>query len=386
MDKHFNVLILASPIPTARFAGIARCARENGWYLTIEDRRYPPVDWQGDGVLVMLPEGDDALADAVARYRRRKIPVVDMKLSRPDIDLPRVTADNAAIGTLAAGHFADRAFTNLAWYSSRWSPVQETRYEAFAKGSRRAAPDKWVWSETGKAGGGMGDGRLRWLEARLKKAPKPLGVFCHGDYDATCVLSACISAGLSVPNDVAILGVGDNEIGCENQPVPLSSIRLDYGRIGYEAAALLQKLMKGGKAPASPRLIPPTCVTQRRSTDTLATQDPVLREALALIADNFTKPMSAAKIAKKLKVARVKLDKVFADELGRSPGAEVLRRRLDKARYLLTETDTKVVDVAPLTGFCNAPYLIRTFKKAYGVSPAIWRRREAATRKSRAGF
>jgi LacI family transcriptional regulator len=386
MEKHFNVLILASPVPTARFSGIARFARENGWFLTIEDRHCPPADWEGDGVLVMLSSENEALAEAVQRYRRRKIPVVDMKLARPDISLPRVTGDSAAMGRLAAEHFSERAFTNLAWYSSKWSPVQEERFGAFVENSKRATPDKWVWSDTGKATGGLGDGRLRWLEGKLKKAAKPLGVFCYSDYDATCVLNACLAAGLSVPEDVAILGVDDNEIICENQPVPLSSIRHDHGRVGYEAAALLQRLMKGGKAPSKPQLIAPVGITTRRSTDIIAAKDPILRDALAFIAENFMRPMSASKIAKAVGTSRIRLDKAFAAELGRSPGAEVMRRRLAKARYLLTDTDTKVIAIASQTGFCNAPYLIRSFKKVFGASPSVWRRREAATRKGRAGF
>ena len=386
MEKNFNVLILASPVPTARFGGIARFARENGWFLTIEDRHCPPADWNGDGVIVMLSSENEALAEAVQRYRRRKIPVVDMKLARPDIALPRVTGDDEAIGRLAAEHFAERAFTNLVWYSSKWSPVQASRYEAFVKKAKRAEPEKWVWSETGKAGAGLGDGRLGWLEGKLKKAPKPLGVFCHSDYDATCVLNACRAAGLSVPEDIAILGVDDNEMVCENQPVPLSSVRYDYGRVGYEAAALLQRLMTGARAPVKPKLIAPVGITARRSTDIIAAKDTILRNALAFIGENFMKPMSASKIAKAVGTSRVRLDKAFAAELGRSPGAEVMRRRLAKARHLLTDTDTKVIAIASQTGFCNAPYLIRSFKKAFGASPSVWRRREAAVRKGRVGF
>ncbi len=386
MEKHFNVLVLASPVPTARFGGIARYARENGWFLTIEDRLCPPVDWEGDGVLAMLSADNPALAQAVQRYRRRKIPVVDMQLARPDISLPRVTGDDAAIGRLAAEHFASRAFINLVWYSSKWSPVQEGRYDAFVKNAKRAEPGKWVWSDTGRASGGIGDGRLRWLEGKLAKAPRPLGVFCHSDYDAISVLNACLKAGLSVPEEVAILGVGDNEIACENQSVPLSSIRHDYGRIGYEAAALLQHLMQGGGNPAKPQLIQPVGVTTRQSTEIIAAKDPVLRAALAFIADNFTRPMSASRIAKAIGTSRIRLDKAFSTELGRSPGAEVMRRRLDKARRLLTDTDTKVIAIASQTGFCNAPYLIRSFKKAFGYSPSVWRHREAASRKERVGF
>ncbi len=387
MKEHFNVLILASPVPTARFAGIARFAHENGWYLTIEDRHCPPTDWQCDGVITLLSEKNEALAEAVQRYRRRKIPVVDMQLARPDIALPRVAEDDDSIGILAAEHFSERAFTNLAWYSSKNSPAQEARYDAFAKGIPNGKPAQWIWGDADKAAAaGIGDGRLRWLKGKLAKAPRPLGVFCNSDYDASCVLNACLEAGISVPDEVAILGIGDNEIRCENLPVPLSSVRLDYSRAGYETAELLHTLMTGGKVPAEPRLVLPLGVTPRRSTETIAARDPILRDALVFIADNFTKPLSASKIAKAVGTTRFRLNAAFAAELDRSPGDEVMRRRLAKARYLLTETNTKVTEIPQQTGFCNAPYLIRSFKKVYGMSPSVWRRREAATRKGRAGF
>ena len=386
MKKIFNVLILASPVPTPRYAGVARFAREHGWYLTVEDPQCPPADWEGDGVIVMLSAENEALADAVQRYRRKKIPVVDLMLARPDINLPRVTGDNEAIGKLAAEHFGDRAFTNLAWYSSKWSPIEEVRFEAFAKNARRASPDKWVWSDAGKPVAGLGDGRIRWLEAKLKKAGKPLGVFCQSDYDAMCVLNACQSAGLSVPDDVSILGVDDNEMICANQAVPLSSVRDDHAGVGFEAAALLQRLMNGEKAPSKPQLVKPLGVTTRKSTDIIAAKDPILRNALAFIGENFARPMSASKIAKAVGTTRIRLDKAFAAELGRSPGAEVMRRRLSRARYLLTDTDTKVIAIASQTGFCNAPYLIRSFKKVFGFSPSVWRRREENAKKNRIGF
>ena len=152
MKKSFNVLILANPVPTPRYAGVARFAREHGWHLTVEDPQCPPADWEGDGVVVMLSAENEALADAVQRYRRKKMPVVDMMLARPDINLPRVTGDNGAVGKLAAEHFGDRAFTNLAWYSTKWSPIEASRFEAFTKNARRSSPEKWVWSDAGKPG------------------------------------------------------------------------------------------------------------------------------------------------------------------------------------------------------------------------------------------
>ena len=114
----------------------------------------------------------------------------------------------------------------------------------------------------------------RWLTAELARLPKPLGIFAYSDYDASRVLGICREHGIDVPREVSILGVDNNPIICENQQIALSSVNHDLERVGYEGAALLDRLMQGEAAPERPVLIPPRGVTTRQSTDTAAVSDP----------------------------------------------------------------------------------------------------------------
>ena len=210
--KRRNVLILVTPAYQPRLAGIARYARQHGWQLTILDRiARKPKGWNGDGVLVTLRDNPETVA-FVKSLRRRNKPVVDLTFNHPEMRLPRVSGDHAAMGRLAHEHFAERNFRHFAWFSTNWLNIHKLRYEGFAGQdsvprwviSEEAPPDRiddFAWFE-------------RWLGAKLRTAPKPLALLAYDDADAARALGACITAGLSVPDDVAILGIGGRPSRC----------------------------------------------------------------------------------------------------------------------------------------------------------------------------
>ena len=267
-----NVLLLTTPSSPGRFAGVARFARANAWHLTVADRLTHALDgWTGDGALVTLRD-DETIMRHVRSLRKHGIPVVDLTLTRPDVPLPRVAGDNAAIGRAAAAHFASRYFRHAAWFSTGWGHQHELRFKAFAD-ALVTAPERWAWElTTQKAKADDWHSLSRWLARRLSSAKRPLGVFCFDDADASRVESAALAAGLSIPADVAILGAGDDAPLCQSQMVPISSVRHDLERNGYAGAALLARLMSGGKPPSEPILIAPrgiaerVCVRPRAST------------------------------------------------------------------------------------------------------------------------
>ena len=111
-----KILVMVSPVSAPRINGIARYAREHDWHLVIQDRMGTrPLAWDGDGVIVTL-RADNAAVNVVRKIRGRGIPVIDMTIDRPEIALPRVMSDHEAIGRMAAEHFAERNFRNLAWF------------------------------------------------------------------------------------------------------------------------------------------------------------------------------------------------------------------------------------------------------------------------------
>jgi len=294
---------------------------------------------------------------AVRRFLRRGIPVVDLTVACPSVKVPRVVSDHAGIGALAARHFRERGFETLAWYSSAWSNVHALRYDGFRREAGHPAPAKWSAAN---------------LMARLHNAPKPVGVLAFDDVDAARVLAACRTAGVRVPEDVSVLGIGNDPFLCENQSTPISSVDQNLSEAAFRGAALLQRLMEGEKADGA-EVVPPLGLTSRASTDTLAHRNPTVRDALLYIHRNLSTPFGAAQVAADLSIPRARLDRLFSAETGHSIGDEILRQRLLRVRRLLTDKTVPISRIAKVCGFCNPAYLTNVFRRETGQTPRAWR-------------
>lgn len=367
-----NVLVMVSPVSAARIAGIARYAREHGWHLMIQDRLgHRPLAWNGDGIVATL-RSDAATVSTIMKLARRGIPTVDLTMSRPDIRVPRVTSDHVGIGRLAAEHFAERNFRNVVWFSVGWGNVHALRYGGL---SERAPAARWVVEEAlAKARRNDWNAFMRWISKLLKEAPKPLAALTYDEADAARLLDAAERVGVSVPEELAILSIGNAQIICENQSVPLSSVDQNLELGGYEAAALLDRLMNGESAPKAPVLIPPRGICLRRSTDVIASHDPLVKNTLDYIEGHIDSPFGAAQVAEALNVSRNVLDKRFHADLNRSIGEEIKRQRIALAKLLLRNSGASVAEIAKRTGFCTPSHLANTFHASTGQTPSAWRR------------
>lgn len=371
--KMRNVLLLLTPANPKRLEGIALFAKRHSWHLTVADHLTHSLDgWRGDGALVTI-RNDAKMLSYVRSLCRQGVRTVDLSLTRPDIQMPRVAGDNAAIGRMAAEHFKTKRYRHAAWYSTGWGHQHELRYAAFA--SEMGGPcEKLVWEKASrKTGAGDWNALSRWLKDKLRKAPHPLAVFCFDDADASRLESAAIESGLSVPGDVAVLGVGDDLILCENQTVPISSVQHDIRRIGYAGAALLERLMDGGEAPTGPILIKPSGIAERSSTDTLAISSEIVRRARDIYAGSISNPPSTAQLAETLGISRAALDRAFASDIGLSPSKMLMRLKLGEAKRLMTSTDLSLAEIADRLGYCNPAYFTNIFREATGASPKRWR-------------
>ena len=381
--KRRNVLILVTPAYQPRLAGIARYARQHGWQLTILDRiARQPKGWKGDGVLVTLRDNPEIVA-FVKSLRRRNIPVVDLTYNHPEMQIPRVSGDHAAMGRLARRHFEEHNFRHFAWFSTNWLNIHRLRYDGFSNpqpSTLNPQPFRWVFAEEAPPE------RLddfawfdSWLGGKLRAAPKPLALLAYDDADAARALGACLAAGLSVPEDVAILGIGGDRLICENQSVPISSIEHDQGRTGYEGAELLDRLMDGENPPLKPILIPPRGITVRASTDFIAAASPIVRQSLEYIHTHLGRPFGLAQIANETGTSRATVARLFEQELGRPVGSEILRQRLELAKRLLARGELSIAEIAYRTGFCNPAYFTNTFRANIGLTPKAWRRHRNLT-------
>lgn len=373
--KNRFVLLQFGFISGQSLAGIAKFAHEHDWHIVLEDRSMPPTGWHGDGVITSLKSENKALVNFVKGLIASHVPVVDIRAISSELDVPRVIGDHRRVGEVAAEHFEERRFKHIAWFSMEWSNVHRMRFEGLAGSWHGDKPLQWVWSRrTEQSGRDDWDALMSWLRERLAAAPKPLAIVAYNDSDASRVLTAALAAGLSIPEEVAILGIDDESLIVENQQVPLSSVRHDLFRIGYEGAALLERLMDGKKPPREPILIPPRGVSARRSTDVIAVSSPIMRSALDAISQDLSKPLNAAKLAKKIGVSGVALNRLFKTELGTTPALEIRRQRLAHAKVLLTSTDKPIKEIAALCAFRDTAHFTNAFRAATGLTPRAFRK------------
>lgn len=370
--KDANVLVLLEWYDHPIRIGIGRYAAEHGWRLTVNDGCMLPEGWAGDGVLTML----NNRADFIRYVRRLKIPCVDFGAFREDIPLARVCGDHRLIGFVAADHLTDRGFTQAAYFATEHQHVSELRGAGFSQRfSEKTGNDvrRLVWALCPGSKNDDWQGLNRWLKHELQLLPKPVAIFCYCDYDAAKVEAVCLEAGFKVPHDVAILGVDNDALVCENVRVPLSSVRHDRVRVGYEGSALLDRLIRGGEAPAAPVLIPPCGVELRASTDAFASSDPLVRAVIAFFRENLGRSIGVDDAAAAVGLPRHQLERHFAGVRGESVHAALMRLRLFEVRRLLALTDMPVKEIAAATGFCHAQHLSNAFKRTDGKSPQEYR-------------
>jgi len=245
--------------------GIHRYVQEQGnWtiFLPEHGRGDPPLDalgrWDGDGAIVRIET--PSIARAVEALRAaRGMPVVDVSAAGLVPDLACVETDDAAIGGLAARHFLERDFQHFAYLGDprfRWS---ENRRRAFVDAIVAAGHDVHAYAGPEAAA----EREDEAIEAWLVSLPKPLAVFTCYDVRGRQAIDACRRAGLAVPDAVAVLGVDDDELLCGLSSVPLSSVIPDAAGAGWQAAALLARLMRGERVEQRFWLLPPMGISAR---------------------------------------------------------------------------------------------------------------------------
>ena len=163
---------------------------------------------------------------------------------------------------------------------------------------------------------------------------------------------------------------------CDATYPPLSSVEIDFSRVGYLAARQLDTLLQGKKLPDAERVIhvPPLGVVQRLSTNVQAVEDPQLAAAVAFIRDHACDPCGVPDILREVPVSRSWLERQFAEKLNRTPHDEIVRVRVERARRLLLDSDEKIERIAERCGFTTLQNMSRVFRHETGTAPAAFRR------------
>jgi len=363
--------------------GIAGYARLHGpWSIYHHERALndpaPPWlrRWRGHGVIARIEN-----EDLIKVLRKLKRPTVDLRGLHDLPGIPLVETNDRSVMRLALEHLTERGCTRIAYcgfpnanyserrlrYLRRLVEERKLLLDVFEPKKSRAAAAGTVATET--QGLLFEDAIAKWLAT----LPKPVGVIACNDIRGQQVLNAAREHQIPVPEDVAVIGVDNDEVLCELSDPPLTSVEPDTQRIGYEAAALLDRMMRGQAPPAAKVFVEPGNVVTRQSTDVLAVADREVASAVRFIRQHATAEISVEDVLDQVPLSRSTLERRFMKIIGRSPKAEILRVKLERARRLLAETDYALVAIAGMTGFKHAEYLSVVFKQKFGQTPGAFR-------------
>jgi len=297
------------------------------------------------------------------------VPVVNVSDTLPLPRLARVVPDSRAIGRLAAEHLLDRGHRRLAFSGSGGLHYAQERLAGFSERAAEAGIEVLV-APTGPPQ--QGDAHHA-LSTWLHTLPRPIGLLAAQDNHGRQVLYHCERLGLRVPDDIAVIGVDNEEVQADLATIPMTSVDPDFERVGYEAAQLLDHLMRGGDAPDGPIYVKPKGVVQRASTNAAAVEDDDVVRAVRFIREHAAERIGVDDVLREVLLSRRTLENKFRKALGHTPHAHLVRARLDLAGELLRDTDMTIAAVADRAGFGDARQFATTFRKHRGLPPSAYR-------------
>jgi len=357
--------------------GIRTYIREHeSWDIDLDEHRRGEAThwlrgWKGDGVIARIEN-----ARIAAEVIDSGLPCVDLSAAREVPGIPWVETDDAEIARLAFDHLKERGLRHFGFCGAPQFNWSNWRRDAFARCAKAAGFDVSLFPEPTRPAKHLTHEReLEAITAWVKSLPKPCGVMACYDLRGRQVLGACKLADLAVPDEVAVIGVDNDELLCDLSDPPLTSVAPDSDLTGYKAAELLDRMMAGERITKVAHLLKPLGVVARLSTDTLAIADPEMSNAVRFIREHACDGINVSDVLREVSMSRRVFETAFRKLLGRRPHEEIVRTRLQRVKELLTQTDLPLYAVAERAGFKHVEYMSVVFKKKVGIPPSEYRER-----------
>ncbi|MEM1012013.1 MAG: substrate-binding domain-containing protein [Planctomycetota bacterium] len=349
-------------------AGMARYANAHGgWTISLDhhnqSRQRLPALRRGTSAVIayaLRPGLIDAL-------RSTGLPTVNTSSGAADPGMPAVVPDDRAIGRLAADDFIARGYRRLValqlpiWHFSR------VRAEAFVEHAQEAGCHASVlrlpsWPSA--------EASVREL---LEQCPTPVGVFASSDMLAVFVVRQAMELRRTMPEQVAVLGVDNDELTSQMMEPRISSVAIPWQKLGFEAAAMLDRLVQGKTLDADTVRIPPTGIVTRQTTNGLAIDDHDVAAAIGYVRQHLTEPISTADVLRSVPLSRRSLEVRFKRAVGQTLQSYITAMRIERSKRLLAETDFAIPEIAARSGFVDPTYFATVFRKTAGESPSAFR-------------
>lgn len=361
--------------------GISRYSQLHGpWNFFLRAGDYEQMlpqmhQWGGTGIIARI--ANDRVAHAILDVN---LPTIALGLSdeqmRPGSPLAKfseLSSNAVEVATIAANHLLERRFSHFAYVGLEDRCWSQRRVREFTRQLNKLDASPHVYSQPKRRQDRIWENEQVILADWLQKLPKPVGLFACNDDRGREVLEACMLADLRVPEDVAVLGVDNDEVFCDLAYPPLSSVALNAGTAGYRAAELLDAMMHGRIRKPRHIAVEALGVVTRRSTDIVAVEDHDVATALRYIHNKKGFKITVESVVEEVVVSRRHLEKRFRELMGRTILEEIQIARLQQAKRLLLETTFPVSKVAELAGFGTTGYFIQFFQQRAGKTPGKYR-------------
>lgn len=353
-------------------------AREHNWRLIGDEHHMGlPANLFPAGIIAEF-----ALSRRFLRWAQRfDVPIVQVADNGFDLKIPCVLPDYMGIGRLAAEFFVEKGYKHFAYVypqASQPAPWHIERMEGFRQGVAAFGRETHCLirpvRDTDETGRREEQKKIRWLKSQLKKLPLPLAIFTSQDDDARFLQQVCVEMNLSIPEQVAVLGVNNDPLECPYAPVPLSSIDPDWHALGWKAAETLDRCLNGETVPPV-QIIPPKGIIERQSTSIVAVEDPRVADAVFYIWEQCAENPSVDDVCDAVGVPRRTLEFLFSNHLSRGIRAEILRQRVRLIKKMLEGTDLSAIAIARQLNFRTVHYMYRIFKEHTGMTTKEYRNR-----------
>ena len=382
MSSKARVLILCETSSTHGrdiVEGINHFALEHDWNLNFEQRgRYDTTShrfapWNVDGIICRTYHRSmyQVLQDS-------NLPLVEL-FGQPNTGIENeVAIDEQSLATMIVNHFLERGHRRFAYYCMEDAPFFHERRERLISTlathgySCDIYPTRWIdsdyffpqWHEKYRAP------LTKWL----KGLPKPIALYAALDNHAQIILNICREEGIRVPQDISVVGVGNDEWLCQLYKPSISSVDASGYTIGYIAAKLLWEKMEKIHIVRDRINVPCSFLAVRQSSDFYSIDDPDIDRALAFIREHACNRIQINDIVNEINVSERTIYRGFKKYLGRTPQVVILRTQMETAMQLLRETTISVAGIARRTGFSTPEYFVRAFRRECGITPNVYRK------------
>lgn len=328
-----------------------------------------------DGIIAHVVNED--LADQLLRTTK---PVVNLSSLHTNPGFIQIGTQAAAIGKLVADTFINRGLRHFAYFSGKnrdWDLPRIAGYveHLHAEGYLAHAME---WSKPharSKSGATKRyQSQQQEIEQWLKGLPQPIGIFAAGDQPGVDVINACRGAGLQVPEQIAVIGAGDDDLICDSCYPPLASVSLPAEQIGYAAAECLEGLIKGNHDSVHELMLPPEGVTHRMSSDVFAVEDLKLRQAMRFVQQHAAERIRVDDVARAIRINRRDLERRYRKHLARTPLEDIQLAQIERAKQQLRTSGDSVEVIANHAGFRNASHMGEVFRRHLKTTPTQFRK------------